>query len=216
MVVEVEVCGQPILQLTHCVILVEIDVLVFDAAPQAFAEDVVKGAAAAIHADLNVGCAQSGSEGIGRELCALVGVEDFGPTLAERLAQGIETEDTVLGVGKLPGEHIATVPVDDSDQVHEATKHRYVGDVCAPDLVDVGNRQVAQKIRIELVSLARRTAASPGVDSLNVHHTHQPSDPLAIDGVAQPAQRGGHLAPAIKGGAQKLLVNQAHQLQVQC
>ena len=33
MVVEVEVGGQPSLQLTHCVILVEIDVLVFDAAP---------------------------------------------------------------------------------------------------------------------------------------------------------------------------------------
>ena len=32
MVVEVEVCGQPSLQLTHCVILVEIDVLIFDAA----------------------------------------------------------------------------------------------------------------------------------------------------------------------------------------
>ena len=33
MVVEVEVCGQPSSQLTHCVILVEIDVLIFDAAP---------------------------------------------------------------------------------------------------------------------------------------------------------------------------------------
>ncbi len=33
MVIEVEVCGQPSLQLAHCVILVEIDVLIFDAAP---------------------------------------------------------------------------------------------------------------------------------------------------------------------------------------
>ena len=32
MVVEVEVCGQAGLQLAHCVVLVEIDVLVFDAA----------------------------------------------------------------------------------------------------------------------------------------------------------------------------------------
>jgi len=32
-------------QLRHGVILVEIDVLILDAAPQAFAEDVVKGAA---------------------------------------------------------------------------------------------------------------------------------------------------------------------------
>ena len=57
MVVEVEVCGQPSLQQAHCVILVEIDVLVFDAAPKAFPEDVVEGAA--IDADLNVGCEQA-------------------------------------------------------------------------------------------------------------------------------------------------------------
>ena len=40
----------------------------------------------------------------------LVGDEDFGSTLTERLAQGIETEDTVQGVGKLPGEHVAAMP----------------------------------------------------------------------------------------------------------
>ena len=27
-------------------------------------------------------------------------------------------------IGKLPSEHLAAVPVDDSDQIHEATKHR--------------------------------------------------------------------------------------------
>jgi len=64
MVVEVEVGGQTGLQLTHRVILVEIDVVVFDAAPQAFAEDVVEDAAAAIHADLNVGREQAGGKGL--------------------------------------------------------------------------------------------------------------------------------------------------------
>ena len=78
------------------------------------------------------------------------------------------------------------MPVDDSNQVHEATQQRHIGDVSAPDLVDMRNRQVAQQIGIALVSLAGRTAASPGVDSLNAHQTHQPSDSFAIDGVAQP------------------------------
>ena len=172
------------MQLAHRVILVEIDVLVFDAAPEPFAEDVVERMAATVHAELNVGGVKGGRESIGRELCALVGVEDFGPTLAERLAQGIETEDAVQGVGKLPGEHIAAVPVDDSNQVHEATQQRHIGDVSAPDLVDMRSRQVAQEIGIQLVLLARRTATSPGLDSLNAHQTHQPSYPLAIDGVA--------------------------------
>ena len=114
---------------------------------------LIEGAAAAVHADLDVGDLQAGDEDISCELCALVGVEDLGPTLAERLAQGIETEDTVQRVGKLPGEHIATVPVNDSDQVHKATKHRHLGDVCTRDLVDMRNRQIAQEIGIELVAL---------------------------------------------------------------
>ena len=51
MVVEVEISGQPSLQFTPFVILVEIDVLKFHPAPLAFAQDVV----AAVHADLDVG-----------------------------------------------------------------------------------------------------------------------------------------------------------------
>ncbi len=59
MVVEVEIGGQPGTQLRHRVILVEIDVFTFNATPQLFAEDVVEGASAAVHADLNVGCKQA-------------------------------------------------------------------------------------------------------------------------------------------------------------
>ena len=142
-----------------------------------FAEDVVESAA--VHADLNVGCEQAGGEGIGCELCALIGVEDLRSTHAGRLTQSIETEDAVQSVGKLPSEHITTVPVDNSNQVHEAPQQRHLGDVCAPDLVDMRNRQVAQKIGIALVPFARRTAASPGVDSLNAHQAHQSSRSLA-------------------------------------
>jgi len=40
MIVEVEIGGQPSVQLTYSVILAEIDVFIFDAAPETFAEDV--------------------------------------------------------------------------------------------------------------------------------------------------------------------------------
>ncbi len=59
MVVEVEIGARPNVQPTYCVILVEIDVFVLYAAPKAFAADVVEGAAAAIHADLNVDSKQA-------------------------------------------------------------------------------------------------------------------------------------------------------------
>ena len=45
--IEVEIVAQPGLQLTHCVILVEKDAFVLDAAPWTFVEDVVEGAAPA-------------------------------------------------------------------------------------------------------------------------------------------------------------------------
>ena len=78
------------------------------------------------------------------------------------------------------------------------------------------NRQVAQEIGIARVSFVWRTAASPGVDRLNVHQPHQPSDPFAIDGVAESTQMRGHLGPAIEGRALKLLVYQAYQALIQC
>ena len=90
-VVEDEIVLQPVLQLMHRVILVETDVLIFDAAPKAFAKDIIEDATASVHADLDVGGLQAGGEGIICELCALVGVEDSGSALAEPIAQSSET-----------------------------------------------------------------------------------------------------------------------------
>ena len=90
-VVEDEIVLQPVLQLMHRVILDEMDVLIFDAAPKAFAKDIIEGATASVHADLDVGGLQAGGEGIICELCALVGVEDPGSALAEPMARSSET-----------------------------------------------------------------------------------------------------------------------------
>ena len=53
-VVEDEIVLQPVLQLMQRVILVEIDVLIFDAAPKAFAKNVIEGGTASVHADPDV------------------------------------------------------------------------------------------------------------------------------------------------------------------
>lgn len=66
----------------------------------------------------------------------------------------------------------------------------------------IGN--LRNRLGIALVSLARRTAAPPGVGRFDAH---QPPDSFAIDGIVQPAQISDHLEPAIEGCAQKLLVN---------
>ena len=53
MIVEIEKGAQPSLRLTYCFILVEIDAFVLVAAPWAFAEDVVEGAAAPVQTAVN-------------------------------------------------------------------------------------------------------------------------------------------------------------------
>jgi len=66
---------------------------------------------------------------------------------------------------------------------HEASQQRHIGDVCAPDLVDKRNRQIAHQIGIAFILLAQRAAASIVVDVSNAHQTHQPSGPSATDGI---------------------------------
>ena len=71
----------------------------------------------------------------GGELHALVGVEDFGLAMLEGLLEGIETEQAVQGVGELPGQDEAAVPVHDRHKIHETVRHGDIGDVGAPDLI---------------------------------------------------------------------------------
>ncbi len=51
--------------MAHRVLLLEMAVSEYDAAPSAFPEDICDGAVAAIYADPKVGCEQIGSEGLG-------------------------------------------------------------------------------------------------------------------------------------------------------
>jgi hypothetical protein len=50
-VVESKVRSQPDYQFTRLGVTLEINVLIFDAAPEAFDKDVIKGTASAIHPD---------------------------------------------------------------------------------------------------------------------------------------------------------------------
>ena len=61
---------------------VEIAAFVLQGSPKAFDEDVVHPPAPPVHADANLGLAEHSSEGLRRELAALVGVEDLGLAVA--------------------------------------------------------------------------------------------------------------------------------------
>ena len=66
----------------YCRISVEVDLLVFETAPQPLDEDVVHAPALAVHADHDPVPFQGAGEIVASELAALVGIEDLRPAIA--------------------------------------------------------------------------------------------------------------------------------------
>src|SRR6516165_3169116 len=83
-IVEVEVPANRTPRLADCFVGSQIDLLVFDAAPQPFDEDVVAPGALAVHADGDAVLDQHTGEGRTRELRTLVGVEDLRLAVASK------------------------------------------------------------------------------------------------------------------------------------
>lgn len=126
----------------------EIDVLVLDRAPETLDEDIVMGSTSPIHTDANVGRNQNRCERLGRELAALVSVEYLWPGHGQRLLKGQSAEVAVQGVGKLPGQDVAAIPVDHCGQIHESSGHRHIGNICGPDLIGAYDFHLSQQIGI--------------------------------------------------------------------
>src|SRR5947209_9142801 len=66
----------------HTRISMEVDLLVFEAAPQSLDKDVVHASALAVHADHDPVPFQGAGEVVAGELAALVGIEDLRPAIA--------------------------------------------------------------------------------------------------------------------------------------
>jgi len=72
---------------------VQIDLFIFDAAPEPFDEHVVDPATVAIHADSDAGFFQHLDPSFTGELRTLIGVEDLGSAVfGQRLLRRIDTE----------------------------------------------------------------------------------------------------------------------------
>src|SRR6202011_1301755 len=70
---------------------VEVDFLVFEAAPQPLDEDIVHAASLAVHADHDAVPPQSPGEVVAGELAALVGIENLGPAVSrERFLERLD------------------------------------------------------------------------------------------------------------------------------
>ena len=215
LVVEFEIVLQTGLQFGYCAVLIQVNVLVFHGSPQTFDENIIQSPPPAIHADADVSVQQHLRERMTGELHALVGVENHRRVSFQRLLQRIDAEGCVHSVGQLPRQHIAAVPVDYRDQIHEASRHRDISDVGAPDLIDPVDLHVAQQVRIDLVPGRGLAGGRPRRDSLYSHDPHQPLDALAVPLLTMlSVQLAGHAARTIERTAGVDLVNHAHDLHI--
>src|SRR5262249_39023999 len=96
-VIEVEPGADPSLSLGDAGIGVEIDLLVFEAAPQPLDEDVVHIATLAIHADRDCVVLQRTGEVVAGDWVAWVGIEDLGWAVRKRASPGALAADPRAG-----------------------------------------------------------------------------------------------------------------------
>src|SRR5438552_17989519 len=157
LVVEAEPSADAGLGFGHRRVGIEVDFLVFEAAPQPLDEDIVHAPALAVHADGDPMSLEGGGEIVAGELAALVGIEDLRPAVArERFLERFDTKIGAEGVRESPRQHRAAHPVHDDYQVEEALGHRDVGgNVRAPHLIDPLDREPAEEVRIGLVRSCR-------------------------------------------------------------
>ncbi len=87
MIVEVDVVAEASIEVRHGLMKVEIDMFVFDGAPETFVEDVVESPATAVHADANARCFQAAGKVQRGDLRTLVTVEDCRLILAQGILQ---------------------------------------------------------------------------------------------------------------------------------
>ena len=126
------------------VVRVQIDLLVFDALPQSLDEHVVPPTPFPVHADLNAVVGEKPGELLAGKLAPLIGIEDLRRTLADHgFLHCVQTEVGRQCVGETQGQHPATRPVQDRKQIHEAPRHRDVGNIGGPGMIGSRDLQIA-------------------------------------------------------------------------
>ncbi len=211
---EVKVVCQALVEQGHGVVIMDVDVFVFDGSPEPLDENVVQCPASSIHADADVIKDESIREYRGGELAALIGVEDFGFSDSEGIFQGQEAEIDRQSIGQPPRQDKPAEPVYHGNQVHKALWHMNIGDVRAPYLIGMVDGQPSQQVGINAVLGMGLAGVWAWVNGFNAHFSHQTLYPFTIYSVSQFFQFPGHTTRSIEGCFGVLHIDQTHQQQI--
>ena len=146
------------------------------------------------------------------ELGALIRVEDIGSSNGECFVQSSDIEVDFQSSRKLSREYIAADPVHVCYQIEPAVFRPDVGNINTPDLVNLLNGFVSQKIGIDLVVRMGFAQTRLRVDSLDTHPSHQSLGSLSANRIAPSLDDLPYSPRAIKGSLDIHLINQVRQL----
>lgn len=139
--------------LGDCLVVMEVDFLIFNRPPEAFEKNIVKDAATAVHTDTDLLLFQSTGKLTAGKLTALINVEDLRLRGLQGLFQGRHTEGSIQVSRDFSREHRAAVPVHNGHQIDESMEHADIGDIRAPYLITMINSQIPQEVGVGLVGL---------------------------------------------------------------
>lgn len=167
-------------------ILVSVNFVLFQAPPKPFGEHVVDPPSFSVHTDPDFVASQYSGEFLARELRTLVGVEYFRFSKEkDGFFEAFGTELSIERGRESPRKHLSRIPVDDGNEIDEASFEPDVRDVRSPDLVLSVNRETFQEIRVFFVFPVRNAriplrAERPDAESFHRSPDHPPSGPYAV------------------------------------
>ena len=127
---KVEVPAQRSARFCDGVVGLEVDLLVLHRSPEPLDEHVVAPGALAVHADGDPVLLKDAGERLAGELTALVAVENLRLAMfADGLLESLDAEAGLHRDRYPMRKHAPSEPVDDSDEIDEAARHRDIDDV---------------------------------------------------------------------------------------
>lgn len=198
MIVELEVAGERHPRLARRGILVEVHLLVFNGAPQAFGKHVVQCSSASIHADAHTSYRYE--RGVLRtgKVAALIAIQNLGCGLCQRVLDGPRHERLGQGLIELPTYHIAGVPIQYGDQIEPAVLQANIGDVDAPNVVRMGGCDIPQQVRIDRLLMDTLAEVRSWRNCLEAHLAHMPRHRFMVDQPPFPPELGCDATHAVE------------------
>lgn len=125
---------------TRTTVLIDINLIVFQAAPEALNDNVILGAALPIHADANLVLLEQINILRTGKMTPLVAVHNRRLNSVKRALHRLQNKTDLQALIQLPVYDVARIPVHDGVKIHPTLSHTDIGNIHTPDLIRRSDR----------------------------------------------------------------------------